>query len=71
MMRLDLEWRMTYIGDYRTTERDQLLESVLVGPVTRGTHKFCFQVFESWMYWVMYRRMLLISLSFRRIVFLE
>lgn len=45
MTRVDLEWRMTYIGDYRTTERDQLLESVLVGPVTRGTHKFCFQVF--------------------------
>ncbi|KAK8806720.1 hypothetical protein WA588_005523 [Blastocystis sp. NMH] len=39
----DLEWRMTYVGDYRTTERDQILESVLVGPITRGTHKFCFQ----------------------------
>lgn len=39
---------MTYIGDYRTTERDQLLESVLVGPVTRGTHKFCFQVVDNW-----------------------
>ena len=35
---------MTYVGDYRTTERDQILESVLVGPITRGTHKFCFQV---------------------------
>lgn len=35
---------MTYVGDYRSAERDQILESVLVGPITRGTHKFCFQV---------------------------
>lgn len=41
---LDLEWKLTYVGDYRSTEGDQILDSVLVGPITRGTHKFCFQV---------------------------
>ncbi|KAK8821804.1 hypothetical protein WA556_002249 [Blastocystis sp. ATCC 50177/Nand II] len=39
----DLEWKLTYVGDYRSTEGDQILDSVLVGPITRGTHKFCFQ----------------------------
>lgn len=42
--RLDLEWKLTYVGDYRSTDGDQILDSVLVGPITRGTHKFCFQV---------------------------
>lgn len=41
---LDLEWKMTYVGDYRSTEGDQVLDDVLVGPITQGTHKFCFQV---------------------------
>lgn len=35
---------MTYVGDYRSTEGDQVLDDVLVGPITQGTHKFCFQV---------------------------
>ena len=35
---------MTYVGDYRTVEKDQVLDAVLVGPINRGTHKFCFQV---------------------------
>ncbi|CBK22493.2 uncharacterized protein [Blastocystis hominis] len=39
----DLEWKMTYVGDYRSTEGDQVLDDVLVGPITQGTHKFCFQ----------------------------
>ena len=41
---LDLEWKMTYVGDYRSVEKDQILDSILVGPINRGTHKFCFQV---------------------------
>ena len=35
---------MTYVGDYRSTDGDQVLDDVLVGPITQGTHKFCFQV---------------------------
>ena len=38
---------MTYVGDYRSTDGDQVLDDVLVGPITQGTHKFCFQVLLS------------------------
>ena len=41
---LDLEWRILYVGDHKSMEGDQILDSILVGPVSRGTHKFCFQV---------------------------
>ena len=41
---LDLEWKLIYVGDHRSVEGDQVLDSILVGPVTRGTHKFFFQV---------------------------
>lgn len=36
---------MIYVGDYRSVEKDQILDSVLVGPIYKGTHKFCFQVY--------------------------
>lgn len=39
-----MEWKMTYVGDYRSVDKDQILDAVLVGPINRGTHKFCFQV---------------------------
>lgn len=44
LVSIDLEWRLIYVGDHRTTDGDQVLDSILVGPVIRGTHKFCFQV---------------------------
>ncbi|CBK22106.2 uncharacterized protein [Blastocystis hominis] len=39
----DLEWRILYVGDHKSMEYDQILDSILVGPISRGTHKFCFQ----------------------------
>ncbi|OAO14038.1 anti-silencing factor [Blastocystis sp. ATCC 50177/Nand II] len=39
----DLEWKLTYVGDHRTVEGDQVLDSVMIGPISRGTHKFCLQ----------------------------
>ena len=41
---VDLEWKLTYVGDHRTVEGDQVLDSVMIGPISRGTHKFCLQV---------------------------
>lgn len=41
---IDLEWRILYVGDHKSMEGDQILDSILVGPISRGTHKFCFQV---------------------------
>ena len=40
----DLEWRILYVGDHKSMEGDQILDSILVGPISRGTHKFCFHV---------------------------
>jgi histone chaperone ASF1 len=36
----DLEWKMTYVGSAENDSADQLLESVLVGPVQQGNFKF-------------------------------
>ena len=40
----DLEWRLTYIGNAESEEYDQVLDSVLVGPVVPGQYRFVFQV---------------------------
>lgn len=40
----DLEWRLTYIGNAESEEYDQVLDSVLVGPVFPGQYRFVFQV---------------------------
>lgn len=68
---LDLEWKMTYVGDYRSIEKDQILDSILVGPINRGTHKFCFQVSNFLLLYcilILYRQMHLIFLVYQRIV---
>lgn len=39
----DLEWKLTYVGSAETDEHDQVLDSVLVGPVAVGSYRFIFQ----------------------------
>lgn len=39
----DLEWKVIYVGSSESSEYDQTLEEVLVGPVTAGCHKFVLQ----------------------------
>jgi len=39
----DLEWKLTYVGSAETEAYDQVLDSVLVGPVPEGRHMFVFQ----------------------------
>ena len=39
----DLEWKIIYVGSSESSEFDQILEQVLVGPVTAGCHKFVLQ----------------------------
>lgn len=41
---LDLEWKIIYVGSAESEEYDQVLDSVLVGPVPAGRHMFVFQV---------------------------
>ena len=41
---LDLEWKIIYVGSAESEEYDQILDSVLVGPVPAGRHMFVFQV---------------------------
>lgn len=40
---LDLEWKVIYVGSSDSADYDQVLEEVLVGPVTQGCHKFVLQ----------------------------
>ena len=40
----DLEWKIIYVGSAESEEFDQILDSVLVGPVPAGRHMFIFQV---------------------------
>ena len=39
----DLEWKLTYVGSAEDDKCDQILDTVLVGPVVRGAYKFVFQ----------------------------
>ncbi|BAS73739.1 probable histone chaperone ASF1A [Oryza sativa Japonica Group] len=39
----DLEWKLIYVGSAEDENYDQLLESVLVGPVNVGTYRFVLQ----------------------------
>jgi hypothetical protein len=43
-MILDLEWKLIYVGSAESSDYDQVLDSVLVGPVPGGRHMFVFQV---------------------------
>ncbi|RCI02350.1 Histone chaperone asf1 [Rhizopus stolonifer] len=38
----DLEWRMIYVGAAESSEYDQVLDSIMVGPVPVGVNKFIF-----------------------------
>ncbi|KAF2237497.1 histone deposition protein Asf1 [Viridothelium virens] len=38
-----LEWKLTYVGSATSSEHDQELDSLLVGPVPVGTNKFLFE----------------------------
>jgi len=42
-LRDDLEWKIIYVGSAESEELDQILDSVLVGPIPAGRHKFVFQ----------------------------
>ncbi|KAF2730252.1 histone deposition protein Asf1 [Polyplosphaeria fusca] len=39
----DLEWKLTYVGSATSSEHDQELDSVLVGPIPVGVNKFAFR----------------------------
>ncbi|KAJ5239729.1 hypothetical protein N7468_004348 [Penicillium chermesinum] len=39
----DLEWKLTYVGSATSSEYDQELDSLLVGPIPVGTNKFIFE----------------------------
>ncbi|XP_041359129.1 histone chaperone asf1b-B-like [Gigantopelta aegis] len=39
----DLEWKIIYVGSAESMQHDQLLDSVLVGPIPAGSHMFVFQ----------------------------
>lgn len=40
----DLEWKLIYVGSPESEKHDQVLDSVLVGPVAPGSYRFVFQV---------------------------
>ena len=40
----DLEWRIIYVGSAESMEHDQVLDTILVGPVPGGKHMFVFEV---------------------------
>ncbi|VDN24723.1 unnamed protein product [Gongylonema pulchrum] len=39
----DLDWELVYVGSAESNAYDQVLDSVLVGPVGEGRHKFVFE----------------------------
>lgn len=41
---LDIEFKVVYVGSANGAEHDQILESVMVGPVPVGVSKFLLEV---------------------------
>ena len=39
----DLEWKMIYVGSAESEDYDQVLDTIYVGPVPEGRHKFVFE----------------------------
>lgn len=39
----DLEWKIVYVGSAESEDYDQVLDTVLVGPLVGGKHRFVFQ----------------------------
>lgn len=42
--RIDLEWKIVYVGSAEDEQYDQVLDCILVGPVPIGINKFVYQV---------------------------
>jgi histone chaperone ASF1 len=40
----DLEWKVIYVGSAENEQYDQVLDSIMVGPVPIGVNKFVYQV---------------------------
>jgi histone chaperone ASF1 len=40
----DLEFKLIYVGSAESEQHDQVLESIMVGPVPVGTNRFTFEV---------------------------
>lgn len=40
----DLEWKVVYVGSADSTDYDQVLNEVLVGPVPVGMNRFVLEV---------------------------
>lgn len=38
-----MEWKLTYVGSAESERDDQVLETILVGPVIQGCHRFVLQ----------------------------
>lgn len=38
----DLEWKLVYVGDASSSKHDQVLDTVLVGPIKPGKLRFAF-----------------------------
>jgi histone chaperone ASF1 len=41
--KIDLEWKVLYVGSARDSHKDQILDEILVGPVPVGMNKFVLQ----------------------------
>ena len=41
---LDLEWKIIYVGSAESEDFDQVLDTVVVGPIISGRHMFVFEV---------------------------
>lgn len=40
----DLEWKIVYVGSAEDEKYDQVLDTIMVGPIPVGINKFVFQV---------------------------
>ena len=38
----DLEWKLTYVGSAESEDFDQILDTIYVGPIPEGRHRFVF-----------------------------
>ena len=43
-MSLDIEWKIIYVGSAEDEKYDQVLDSVLIGPLQLGSMKFVLEV---------------------------
>lgn len=41
---LDIEWKLIYVGSAESTDKDQELDTCMVGPVPVGVNSFAFEV---------------------------